>query len=88
MPRGSQRLQAWTDRDEGPCPDGALRHGPTDAYGRCPWCRNQVAVPHPAPARYPRSELSEAYAYTYDPDEGARGAREIESLIRSGQDMY
>lgn len=70
------------------CPDGALRHGPLDVYGRCPWCRNKVDRAWPAPVRYARSELSEAYAYAYDPDEGSRGRVEIERLAQSGQADY
>ena len=58
------------------CPDGALVHGPPDGDGRCPWCRNLVAHRVPAPARYPRSDLSESWAYHYDPDEGTRGPEE------------
>jgi hypothetical protein len=73
---------------DGPCPDGAILHGPADGRGRCPWCGNQVDNPLPAPRRYPRSELSDAYAYVYDPDDGARGALELAKLRAVGQTYY
>jgi hypothetical protein len=47
-----------------------------------------VDNPLPAPRRYPRSELSDAYAYVYDPDDGARGALELAKLRAVGQTYY
>ena len=63
-------------------------HGPADGEGRCPWCRNVVTSALPAPRRYPRSELSEAYEEHYDPDYGARGALELSKLRATAQDYY
>jgi hypothetical protein len=63
-------------------------HGPPDSAGRCPWCRNQIETTQPAPRAYPRSELSEAYAYVYDPDEGAKGRLEREREVRAGLTNY
>lgn len=65
-----------------------MRHGPADVAGRCPWCGTKVTNSLPAPRSYPRSDLTEAYGYVYDPDEGARGVIEIKRLIESGQDSY
>lgn len=73
---------------DGPCPDGAILHGPADGAGRCPWCGSRVDVALPAPRRYPRSGLSEAYAMHYDPDDGARGALELRQLRETGQTYY
>lgn len=70
------------------CPDGALRHGPADGAGRCPWCGNQVDSALPAPRRYPRSELSQAYEEHYDPDYGATGALEIRRRRLAGTIYY
>jgi hypothetical protein len=58
-----------------PCPDGALRHGPPDSAGRCPWCRTQIEAPLPAPRSYAVSELTDAYGQHYDPDYEAPPAR-------------
>lgn len=66
------------------CPDGAIMHGPADVAGRCPWCGIKYTSTMPVPRRYPRSELSEAYAYVYDPDEGAKGAIERQREYRAG----
>ncbi len=63
-------------------------HGPPDSAGRCPWCGNQIEATAPAPRRYSRSELSEAYAIHYDPDEGAKGALERERETRAGLVNY
>lgn len=71
-----------------PCPDGAIRHGPLDVYGRCPWCGNKVDRAWPAPRRYPRSELSEAYERHYDPDWGALGKVELERRRLAGVGNY
>lgn len=70
------------------CPDGAIMHGPADVRGRCPWCGNKVTNALPAPRAYPRSDLSEAYAIHYDPDEGAKGRLEREREIRAGLVNY
>jgi hypothetical protein len=75
---------SWLVGYDPPCPDGALVHGPPDGAGRCPWCRQSVAAPMPAPARYPRSELSESYGYHYDPDEGTRGREELRRRALNG----
>lgn len=45
-------------------------HDP-DRTGHCRWCRQRVERPVPMPDRLPRSELTEAYAYHYDPDWGS-----------------
>jgi hypothetical protein len=77
----SDPLERWQ------CPE-ALRHGPLDGAGRCPWCRRQVdsAVSYVAGETFGRrTELAEAYAITYDPDEGALGRVEMERLLRAGQ---
>ena len=49
--------------------DGEIRHGPADAYGRCPWChvKYEAARPRPDFGNNP-SDLSLAYALAYDPD--------------------
>ncbi len=73
---------------EDACPDGALRHGPLDGQGRCPWCGNKVDNAMPAPRRYPRSELSEAYEEHYDPDYGARGAVELRRQRATSDNYY
>ena len=72
----------------GPCPDGAILHGPADGAGRCPWCGTKYTDARPAPRAYPRSELSEAYAMHYDPDEGAKGRIERERESRAGTTYY
>lgn len=73
----------------GPCPDGAISHGPVDGEGRCPWCRTKITTALSAPRSYPRTDLGEAYAQHYDPDEGARGTAELERLRRAGTlDLY
>lgn len=48
----------------------ALRHGPTDGRGRCPWCRRKVDTAMPAPHRTEVSDLSWMYERFYDPDWG------------------
>lgn len=54
------------------CPDGALRHGPLDRQGECPWCHQKIgrAVLTPLP-RVPVSDLTDAYRTYYDPDWGS-----------------
>lgn len=71
-----------------PCPDGALRHGPPDGRGRCPWCGHKVESALPAPRTYPRSTLSDAYEEHYDPDYGADGATEIRRRRLAGTIHY
>lgn len=70
------------------CPDGALRHGPADGAGRCPWCGTKYQDALPAPSRYPRSELSEAYEEHFDSDYGAKGRIERERESHAGTTYY
>ncbi|HEX8113013.1 MAG TPA: hypothetical protein VF516_35020 [Kofleriaceae bacterium] len=66
----------------------AFSHGPADAYGRCPWCRQKYTH-----AVHPRgtasiAKLAEAYNTTYDPDHGALGVTELERRHRAGLDTW
>jgi len=66
------------------CPE-ALRHGPPDGSGRCPWCRRRVEAPAPAPRLLPGpSDLTESYGYVYDPDDGALDPEQIARRYRMG----
>jgi hypothetical protein len=51
------------------CSD-AIRHGPTDGQGRCPFCHKKIESAMPKPRHFPESELSEAYDQYYNPDWG------------------
>lgn len=53
----------------GGCRGSVLGAHDPDRRGVCYWCGERVEPPVPAPPSYPRSELSESYAYFYDPDE-------------------
>lgn len=48
--------------------DEAIRHGPPDGAGKCPFCDRKIAPKFPAPKRYPVSELTEQWGLYYDPD--------------------
>lgn len=83
-----KKAEAKLFEHEGACSDGALRHGPADGRGRCPWCGTKYTDVMPAPRAYPRSELSEAYEEHYDPDYGATGALEIRRRRLAGTIYY
>jgi hypothetical protein len=51
------------------CPESVTGHM-ANAAGRCEWCGRKVEAALPKPDSFPVSELSEAYALTYDPDYG------------------
>jgi hypothetical protein len=69
------------------CPESTGRHGPADGRGRCPWCGRQYtdAMRYDQSRPGERSELAEAYAVHYDPDEGTRGKVELDRELRSGK---
>jgi hypothetical protein len=59
-------MRAYLDRLK--CEE-AIKHGPADRDGRCPWCKRKItsAVPR-SPESEPVSDLSESYGYYHDPD--------------------
>jgi hypothetical protein len=70
------------------CPESTGPHGPADGRGRCPWCGRQYTDARRYEAGEThgrRTELAEAYAVHYDPDEGSRGAVELDRELRSGR---
>jgi len=55
------------------CPDALYgRHGPTDSYGKCPWCGKKVesVALKPRADRNVKSDALASYDYYYDPDYG------------------
>jgi hypothetical protein len=61
------------DPDLTPCV-GAIRHGPCDRLGRCPWCHLKIrrAMPRYVDPTGPQwqQDAEAAYRRTYDPDWG------------------
>lgn len=71
------------------CPE-ALRHGPADGAGRCPWCGTRYTCAQPRPRPHPRvrskaaSDLTSAYQQFYDPDFGGLSPADIEHRYLMG----
>jgi len=68
------------------CPE-ALRHGPADSAGRCPWCKKQVD----APRTKPKNDSSHTTDFWYDRDDRPiyhDNDQDQTDLARSYDEMY
>jgi hypothetical protein len=67
------------------CPESTGRHGPADAYGRCPWCSIKYTSTAPRPEGFDETELTEAYEEFYDPNYGTLTWQQVQARYRMGQ---
>lgn len=63
----------------------AIRHGPADGAGKCPWCGRKYEVALRAPTEFPMSDLTLAYGKHYDPDFDVLTHDQIRARYEMGQ---